>query len=186
MAQKVKSIISFLDDYEWINLMTGFIMCITSIGLLTHYYLATVSQIIIIIGLMAILKGFLNFNIYLTLNPARTKGASFFILGALMNLGFGMIFILNIVTNQTFLLSLVALWLLMDSLPYMIYLFKNKLGSQYKYNPFIFTSMCLIFATALTIATLRTDLFGPVLPLAIFLMTSTLNLILLKKERTTP
>lgn len=185
MAQKVKSFVYFLDNYEWINLLTGLIMMFASIGLLTHYYSATVSQIIIIIGLMAILKGFLNFNIYLTLNPSKIRGASFFVLGALINLGFGMLFILNLVTNQTFLLVLVGLWILFDTLPYIIYLSKNKIGSQHKYNPFIFTCVSLILTALAAITTLKTDLFGPILPIAIFLILSVLNLILLKKERTT-
>ncbi len=77
---------------------------------------------------------------------------------------------------------LTALWMVIDSIPYMIYIIKNKLGKRHKYNPFFIFYGFILVAAICHIATLRTDIYGPAITLASFLALSCINLFLLKKE----
>ncbi|MBO0437339.1 hypothetical protein [Vagococcus fluvialis] len=182
MSNKVKSVIVFLDNYEWIDSASILIMAIVSISLFINHSTSSF-ELMIIVGLLAILKGFLNFNIFLSLDlSGKRKSPKSFILVALINIVIGLILILNLITSETLLLVLTAMWMIIDSIPYMIYIIKNKLGKRHKYNPFfIFYGFILVVAIC-HIATLRTDIYGPAITLASFLALSCINLFLLKKE----
>ena len=180
MSNKVKSVIVFLDNYEWIDSASILIMAIVSISLFINHSTSSF-ELMIIVGLLAILKGFLNFNIFLSLDLSG-KNPKSFILVALINIVIGLILILNLITSETFLLVLTALWMVIDSIPYMIYIIKNKLGKRHKYNPFFIFYGFILVAAICHIATLRTDVYGPAVTLASFLALSCINLFLLKKE----
>lgn len=183
MANKVKSLVHFLDNYEWVNMISALIMLAVSIALFINYQVMTF-ELIIVVGLMAILKGFLDFNICLSLDLAssKKKNPTSFILGALFNLLIGVILILNIITSPAVLLFVLTLWMIVDSVPYILYIFKHKLGSTTKYNPFIFTYGLILVTAISQISTSQIEFFGPVITVAIFLSLSSINLLLLKKE----
>ena len=184
MTEKVKSLVYFFDNYEWINLISAIIMFAVSIGLFINHT-ATNFELIIIVGLIAILKGFLNFNICLSIDLAtqNKKNPISFVLGAFFNLSIGVFLILNIATNQMFLLTLTSLWMVIDSLPYILHISKNKLGSTYKYNPFILSYSLVLITAVAHMTKPQTNMFGPVITVAFFLALSSINLILLQKEK---
>lgn len=183
MSNKVKSIVYFLDNYEWIDLASILIMAIASISLYVNHSTNSF-ELMIIVGLLAILKGFLNFNIYLSLDlvDKKIKSPKAFIFVALINIAIGLLFILNIISNETLILVITALWMLIDSIPYIIYIIINKLGFHHKFNPFFISYGFILVIAVCHILTLSTDFYGPAITLASFLALSCLNLLLLKKE----
>ncbi|MBO0477073.1 hypothetical protein DOK76_08320 [Vagococcus sp. DIV0080] len=183
LSNKVKSLVYLLDRYEWISWISAMIMMAVSINLFIHYS-AQAFEIIIIIGLMAILKGFLNFHICLSLDLAthKPKGIISFVYVALINIFIGITLILNLLTSPLLLILLVSAWMAIDSYPYIQFIIRNKIGFQHKYNPFIFSYLAILIVIIMQVMTLKTTAYGPALTTGSFLMLSCLNLFLLKKE----
>ncbi len=183
MPEKVKSVVYFFDNHEWINTIIGIFMLLTGTGLLFKYD-ATINQLIIIIGLFSILKGFLNFNNFFIVDSKSShyKYKNIFLIGAILNIFIGVILILNIFTNTLFLLTLTTIWIITDSIPYIFYIVTRKLGTQYRFNLFIFTYGLIFICAILNFLTFFTNLLGPAIPLGIFLIIATANIFLFIKE----
>lgn len=183
MPEKVKSVVYFLDNHEWINTVMGMIMLITGIALLFNYS-ATINQLIIIIGLFAILKGFLNFNNFFIVDSKvrHYKKKNIFIIGAIFNIIMGVILILNIFTNKQFLLVFTSLWMLIDSIPYIKYTIDRKLGTEYKVNPYIITYSLIFLCVIGNYVTVYSNVIGAATTIGIFFVIATANLFLFMKE----
>ncbi|MDT2847781.1 DUF308 domain-containing protein [Vagococcus carniphilus] len=183
MPEKVKSVVYFLDNHEWINTIMGALMLVTGIGLFVNYS-ASINQLMIIIGLFSILKGFLNFNNFFIVDSRlrHYKHKNIFITGAILNIIIGVILILNIYTSSLFLITLTSIWMVMDSIPYMFYVVTRRLGTQYKHNPFFLTYGLIILCAILNFATYYTHIWGPAITLGMFLIIATVNIFLFLKE----
>lgn len=186
MSQKVKSIVYYLDNYEWINILSLIILVGTSIGLFFNHG-TPILELGIIIGLIAILKGFLNFNLFLSvdLSTKKKQSALAFIIAAFGNIGIGLVLILNIFINPVELLVLTVIWMLLEAVPYAYFIQKNKLGTQYKYNPFIVNYLLIFLTIIFTGLAISFPLFSPAVTVGLFLCLSSINLLLLNNERKT-
>ena len=185
MTKKIKTLIYFLDNYEWINIVSVLIMTIVSLYLFISHTASSV-ELMIIIGLIAILKGFLNFNIFLCLDSAdrnNKKGPISFVYTAMVNIGIGVLLILNIITNPVILLVLSAIWMFLDTIPYVLYAIKHYVQFQNTKNYFIATFSIILLTIVAHLATSAVHWFGPEKTTALFLMLSSLNLWLLIREK---
>ncbi|MGX7023377.1 hypothetical protein [Vagococcus hydrophili] len=183
MPEKLKSVVYFLDNHEWINTVISLIMAASGIYLFFHYT-ASIYELFIMIGLFAILKGFLNFNTFFIIETINkhNKQKNMFLVGALVNIFIGTIIILNLVTNPLSLLVIASLWMIIDSVPYFVYVVKRKLGQEYKFNPFKITFSLIVLCSILTIVSHYTLTFGPAIPVACFLLLASANIILFQRE----
>ncbi|MEG0551343.1 MAG: hypothetical protein RR554_09270 [Vagococcus sp.] len=183
MPEKVKSVVYFLDNHEWINTVMGIIMLVTGVGLLFNYS-ATINQLIIVIGLFSILKGFLNFNNFFIVDSKfrHYKNKNIFIVGAILNIIMGVVLILNIFTNHQFLLIFTSMWMLLDSIPYVKYALDRKSGSDYKVNPYVISYSLVLICAIGNYTTFYSSFIGAGTTLGCFLIIATANLFLFMKE----
>lgn len=187
MTKKIKTLINFLDNYEWINIVSVIIMSLVSLFLVVTHP-STSFELMIIVGLVAILKGFLNFNIFLCLDAVDThnkKGPISFIYVAVFSIIIGLLFILNIVSSPFTLLIISAIWMISDTIPYLLYAFKQKLGATYKHNPFLFSFSLIGITIIVHLLTGQISWITPEKTIAFFLILSCINLWLLIKEKKT-
>lgn len=185
MTKKIKTLIYFLDNYEWINIVSVIIMSLVSLSLvITHP--SSSFELMIIVGLVAILKGFLNFNIFLCLDAADThnkKGPISFVYVAIFSIVIGLLLILNIVSSPIALLIISGIWMTCDTIPYLLYTFKQKLGFTYKHNPFFFSFSLIGITIIAHLLTNQINWLTPEKTIAFFLILSCINLWLLIKEK---
>ncbi|HCM90915.1 MULTISPECIES: hypothetical protein [Vagococcus] len=183
MPEKLKSVVYFLDNHEWINTVISLIMAASGIYLFFHHT-ASIYELFIMVGLFAILKGFLNFNTFFIIETINkhNKQKNMFLIGALVNIFIGTLIILNIITNPLSLLIITSVWMIIDSIPYLVYVLKKRLGQQYKINPYKITFSLILVCSIITIVSHYTLIFGPAIPMGCFLLLASTNILLFQRE----
>ncbi len=183
MPEKLKSVVYFLDNHEWINTVISLIMAASGIYLFFHHT-ASIYELFIMVGLFAILKGFLNFNTFFIIETINkhNKQKNMFLIGALVNIFIGTLIILNIITNPLSLLIITSVWMIIDSIPYLVYVWKKKLGRKYKFNPYKITFSLILICSIITIVSHYTLIFGPAIPIGCFLLLTSANILLVQRE----
>lgn len=178
MPKKIKHVVQFLDKFEWNNALMGVIMVLSSLGMFFNYKL-TMQELAITIGLLAIMKGFLNFNIFF-LTESLFKESKFkhlFIFSAALNILIGLLLVFSLFASDTVLRLLAACWFILDPVPHIILLKHLKATYDTRYRRYL---TCYILAMLAGVSLLITPLVFYIgsSPLAgLFLLASGGNLI---------
>lgn len=121
MSKKFKFMVDMVDKFDWHYYLIGFIMLFSGLSLLYNYQ-ASVKDFIILVGLVAILKGFLNFNIFYqtheTIPVPALKNVFFYT--AIFGIIHGLIIVFSGFSSDIWMHYLIGIWCLIDVIPHLL------------------------------------------------------------------
>lgn len=121
MSEKVKKVKNYVVEIEWHTLLMALFMLVSGVAI-SLTFTNSIANMSIVIGLVAILKGFFNFNLYsasFSLTTS-TKWQWLFLVAASVNILFGLVTIFNFSSNLTLLYIVTGIWFIIDCIPHLI------------------------------------------------------------------
>lgn len=121
MKQLGLKVLTFAKKIEWHSFLMGSLMVIFGFIMVFHLD-SQIKQFSIIIGLIAILKGFLNFNYYSTnvrLEP-KEKWHIIYLISGIVSVLIGLFIIFNFSATNNLLCVIGGFWFIWDDIPQII------------------------------------------------------------------